>query len=705
MPELIGLDFETYSAVDLKKHGLARYINDPSFKVLIGAVVRGPLAPSGGHSHLRFNFIDDPIGESERLRAAIAGAQIAAHNAAFEQAVLNHLRIDFPSSRFVDSAVVARAAGAGSKLEVAAPQLLSTDKLDAGQKLVRLFCTPGKLQASSDKFDRQIVIDHPTDWDDFTVYCTTDAELSLRIAADYLTKLTPQELAYQAVTIDMNNVGWCVDVKLVKEMQRRYMANQQQALHNFQVRHNAADLNLNSLKQLKEWCAARGIKATSFDKKHVAKLLARLDLKLNSPSLNRGQVQNYSEVYDMLSTKQILGGSSLKKLQVILDTAAPDTWNPGTHRLKDQYVHCGAGQSLRTTGRAVQMQNLKRLGVDVADMDELDDPDCEWDNTQLSDNLRQVFTASDPNGRLIVGDFKSVESRGLAWLADEKWKLGTFKHGDDLYKVLAAKIFGTQYDTVTKEQRQVGKVGELSCGYGAGPDAVVAFAENMGVKLELGEATKLVYDWRDANPQITAMWNQLNNMLHEAVQMGKRVRWELSDGMVLVIGPTPTPQSLLDLNGGVQSITMEVHNDRSSEVILKRYFHGCHVRGRNVCYYRPSDLKSGDLWRRTFIDPKTKQRRNFELYGGKLAGILTQSFCRELFFESLLRVHHWYQQNQASQVKLVGQFHDEIVLDWKPGGVILAETEARLKQMMSDSAIAPSFPLAAEVKSAYRYTK
>ena len=35
MQPYFGLDFETYSDVDLKKHGLDRYVTDPSFRPLI----------------------------------------------------------------------------------------------------------------------------------------------------------------------------------------------------------------------------------------------------------------------------------------------------------------------------------------------------------------------------------------------------------------------------------------------------------------------------------------------------------------------------------------------------------------------------------------------------------------------------------------------------------------------------------------------
>jgi hypothetical protein len=152
----------------------------------------------------------------------------------------------------------------------------------------------------------------------------------------------------------------------------------------------------------------------------------------------------------------------------------------------------------------------------------------------------------------------------------------------------------------------------------------------------------------------------------------------------------------------VQSIEMLVHHPVAG-TLLKRYFHGCYRRGRNVAYHKPSDRKTGDLWKNHYVDPKTKQVRFFELYGGKLAGILTQSLCREIFMRAAVSVAQWCEQ--SNQLQLVGQFHDELVVDWMPGILSSVVAEEDLKVRMSDAAPMKSFPLAAEVHSDYRYIK
>jgi DNA polymerase len=697
MAGLIGLDFETYGSVSLPKHGLARYVADPNFQALIGSVAcedsRGILQKD------TFDFTCNRKVSTTSLREAIGDRLIVAHNAGFEQAVLDWLGLDYPSSRFIDSAVVARAAGAGGGLAAAAPQLLGVDKMASGMDGIKLFSMPGLCQEANEDlaFDPKIVELYPDQWTEFIEYCELDATLSFQLAKHYMVRLTKAETEYMQMTMDMNRAGWTVDIESVEEMHRRYLENQDAALAEFRATCASPDLNLNSLKQMKEWCADRGVKATSFDEKHVAALLGKIEAKLQSAgSLDPDKAAGYAEVMHLLQTKQVLGGSSLKKLQVILDTAADG-------KLMDQYLHCGAGQSLRTTGRSVQMQNLKRL-ADPADMSTLADPASEWDNTTMAQNLRQVFTSSHKAGRLIVGDFSSVESRGLAWAAGEQWKLDGYHLGYDMYKQGAAMQFGVTYEQVTKEQRQFGKVGELSCGYQAGPDAVKDFAEKMGVILSEAEATKIVWDWRDANPAIVAFWDKLDQMLNEVVDTGRMQALSLADGYNLYLEPVTTPKSLHDQVGvTVSSIEMRVHHPVAG-TLLKRYFHGCYRRGRNVAYHKPSDRKTGDLWKNHYVDPKTKQIRFFELYGGKLAGILTQSLCREIFMRAAVVVAQWCEQ--SNQLQLVGQFHDELVVDWVPTAQISpAGAKKTLKILMSDAAPMKSFPLAAEVHSDYRYIK
>jgi DNA polymerase bacteriophage-type len=190
-------------------------------------------------------------------------------------------------------------------------------------------------------------------------------------------------------------------------------------------------------------------------------------------------------------------------------------------------------------------------------------------------------------------------------------------------------------------------------------------------------------------------------MLKRVVAGGGEARMPLADQYMLIFEAQKQPASLDPLIP--HGVTVRVSITNAFNTVMQRYFHGCHERGRNICYFKPSDRKTGDLWKNTFIDPKTKQRRNYDLYGGKLAGILTQSLCREIFFRVLKDVDEWV--DTSAQLTLVGQFHDEIVVDYKPGVVSLDTSKLGLKSIMSDAGMMSSFPLEADIKSDYRYTK
>ena len=695
--KMIGLDFETYAATDLIVNGLDNYVNCPFFRPLVAAVA---YSDAGEIVTKSFDFVDDYAHELMLLKETLNNCIIVAHNAGFEQAVLKRMGIDLPSESFIDSAVLARAAGAAGKLEAAAPQLLGGNKLESGFGLIKLFSIPGEYQARSNSmaFNPRVVEDHLDDWSEFIAYCVQDAVLSFQLGQYLSSSCGVEEHRFNAVTMDMNNTGWFVDIPLVEEMQRQYHANVKQAVEKFRIDCDAPDLNLASFQQLQKWCEDRGVKAKSFEETAVEKLLASLYKRMASkPNMDEDTKRGYQQVIELLLTKQTVGGSSLKKLQTILDRTGSDG------RLRDQYLHVGAGATRRTSGRGVQLQNLKRLNGQGDDVELLFDPAVTWPNDRLAANLRQVFRATDDNGQLIVGDFSSVESRGLAWQAGEQWKLNAYARGEGIYEHQAAKIFNVSYEVVTKQQRQTGKVGELSCGYGAGPEAVQTFAAKMGVEMSPQEATSLVKDWRDANQDIVSYWYRLDAALKEAVN-GVRSTVKIPHGYVQLL-PVSAPQSLRDQVNNQNLVSLQVSMILTTgETALTRVIHGAHFKGRNVGYWKPSERKTGDLWVDRFTNPKTKQVQPYTVYGGKLAGLLTQSLCREIFFTCLLDVHVWIED--LPNVQLIGQFHDEIVLDWAPqlNQPGLGAVMGMLNESMTRTTL-PDFPLAAEIKHDFRYTK
>ena len=688
MLPIYALDYETYCDVSIKDVGLDNYVNHPSFQPLF-AKLHVETAP---HQETKtFYLMEDTPGGPQwyDLGDYLMNQPVAGHNVEFEARVSNKYMQNMDSVQWVDTAVLSRHLGGSSALEKAAVQFRQEKKLETGKALIKKFCMGGL------KTYEQYLSDH--DWAAFEFYCEIDARLSWELAQYH--SLSQTEAMFYKITTAMNRTGWYVDVDEVKRMQRLVDKNKEAALEQFQHEYDPlGELNLNSLKQMKEWCRDRGVRASSFSEDAVVKLLDQIAKR----EVTHGLTDEQKEVQAMLRTKLELGGSSLSKLEVIKRLVSEDG------RLRDQYMHAGAGQSMRTSGRGVQMQNLKRLTnkLNMDDRYEL----AQADNDTLASNIRQLFKAEHPEGQLIVGDFSAVESRGLAYLANEKWKLDDFRDGRDLYKVLAAKKYGVAYEDVDSEMRRFGKVGELSCGYGAGAGAVRNFAAGMGIVLTDSEAQEIVTSWRGANAAIVDFWAALDTALHTAVSSTRRAIVSLAGGLYeLVIQPETLPASLQEMHPGAINLQLSVRHTKHNTVFMQRFFVGCHMVGNNIGYYKPNETIAGKPWKNTFRDPKTGQTKRYTIYGGKLAGILTQSFCRELFFRVLRDVSC---DMVYPNLKLIGQFHDEIVLEWSPietaevqeHAISLEYAVKKLKMLMSDSPV-PNFPLAAEVKYDHRYTK
>ena len=698
-PTVVGLDFETYCELDINEVGLHKYINHPSFRPLTASVV---YRDNGQVTEEVFDFVIYPEAHLPEFATVIismvdSDSILAAHNAGFERAVLE--RMGLPVPIVSDTAVISRGWGGSSKLEFAAKQFLGMNKLESGHHLIKKFCRgpqpPKKEHVQADQ-----------DWAEFRKYNRRDARLSFELHHQYGYLFFRNEVSNEFVTSRMNKTGWHVDMKMVKEMQTRYLVNKDEMVSKFRKDYGVPNFNFNSLKDMKEWCNSRGVKATSFAEDKVNDLVRKVGDKVqqfeDSAANNIPQPYSpqkfvdYCEVLEMLKVKQALGGSSLTKLVKIMELTSED------NKLRHQYMHVGAGQTFRTSGTGVQMQNLKRMHGRT-DVDTLFDSEEHWTNDQMASNIRQVFVADSPESRLIVGDFSSVESRGLAYLADEQWKLDEYRRGKDMYKVLADRQYHVGYDNITKDQRTFGKVGELSCGYGAGAGAVQSFAKGMGVILSDYEATEVVNSWRTLNPKIVKFWGVLDEALHAFVN-GNMVSVPLAGGkFFLEFALRSTPPSLEAQHPGARTLVLIMRAPRG-DTIMSRVIQGLYLRGRDVCYYKAGETIGGQPWKAFYMDPKTKERKFYKIYGGKLAGILTQSFCRELFFESLRKISHVADQ---MGVTVIGQFHDEIVINWNPSlaNQTLSETMARIELAMTSSEMSPDFPLAAEIKYDYRYTK
>lgn len=340
----------------------------------------------------------------------------------------------------------------------------------------------------------------------------------------------------------------------------------------------------------------------------------------------------------------------------------------------------------------------------------------------LSNCIRGSFIAP-PGRKLVVADLSNIEGRVVAWLADEGWKTQAFRDfdtlaldeqgntipdgkggyervGQDLYHVAYGKSFGVDPRKVTKQQRTLGKVLELACGFGGGVGAFFAFATAFNIDLDemadnaigaipmetlkdsegfmhwaekkglpkynLTDKAYIVCNsfkilWRQAHPAVSSYWKELGEAFAAAI---------LSPGEVIVARKL----KLQFVKGWVRI--------RLSD-------------GSYLCYPQAKIEESGDL---SFmgINQFSKKWCRITTNGAKLFENVVQATARNVFVSS-------YAPSEAAGYEIVMRIHDEIVSEVPDSDEFTVEGLSAI--MSTVPPWATGLPLAAAGYSATRYRK
>ena len=330
------------------------------------------------------------------------------------------------------------------------------------------------------------------------------------------------------------------------------------------------------------------------------------------------------ELQKVLTLRQQLAKSSVKKYQAMETAVCADG------RARGMFQFYGANRTGRWAGRIIQMQNLPQNHLDdlaearslirSGDFDAVemlyeDVPDT------LSQLIRTAFVPQDGR-KFIVADFSAIEARVIAWLAGETWRQEVFAEGKDIYCASASQMFGVPVEKhgINGHLRQKGKIAELALGYGGSVGALKAMgALEMGLTEE--ELPPLVDAWRQANPNITKLWWDVDRAAMEAVRFKHTnethgITFSCKSGMLFIMLPS----------------------------------------GRQLAYVKPkigTNKFGGDCITYEGVGG-TKKWERLDSYGPKFVENIVQATARDILC---------YAMNTLRCCSIVMHIHDEVVIE------------------------------------------
>ena len=604
----LSIDIETYSDQNLAKCGVYRYVESPVFEILLfsysidGAPVQ---------------IVDLACGETipADVVAALTDDTVIkwAFNATFERICLSRY-LGYPTGNYLEpdswrcSMIWAATMGLPLSLEgVGAVLGLEKQKLTEGKELIKYFCQPCAPTKTNGQRTRNLPAHAPDKWLAFKKYNIRDVETEMSIQTR-LAKYPVPDSVWDEYHLDqeINDRGVALDMELVRQaiqMDGRSRAELTQAMKELTFLENP-----NSVQQMKEWLSLNGMETDTLGKKAVAEML-----KTASPQLQT-----------VLTLRQQLAKSSVKKYQAMETAVCADG------RARGMFQFYGANRTGRWAGRIIQMQNLPQNHlVDLAEARGLvhngDFDAVEMLYEDVPDTLSQLIrTAFVPQGdrKFIVADFSAIEARVIAWIAGEEWRQKVFAEGKDIYCASASQMFGVPVEKhgVNGHLRQKGKIAELALGYGGSVGALKAMgALEMGLAEE--ELQPLVQAWRDANPNITKLWWDVDRAAMDAV----RYRYE-----------TETHGITFTYKSGMLFITLP--------------------SGRRLAYVKPKigeNQFGGDCITYEGVGG-TKKWERLNSYGPKFVENIVQATARDLLC---------YSMQTLRCCSIVMHIHDEVVIE------------------------------------------
>ncbi|OLB69087.1 MAG: hypothetical protein AUI16_29765 [Alphaproteobacteria bacterium 13_2_20CM_2_64_7] len=653
---MLHRDYETRSRVSLKLVGTHRYAADPSTEILCAAY-------AVDDEPVQLWRPGDPVPPEFIEAAHNPSWTVAAHGDHFETAIEQHVLAPrhgwpiIPLERHRCTMAIALAAGLPARLDKIAAALELTNRKDAGgERLMHQMSKPRRPH--KDEPAGVYWFDDPERLDRLCGYCRQDVEVEREIYGR-VPPLSPAEQVIWELSSVINERGFCVDRAFAEAARRIAQAAGPEIDAELAEITAGAVTGINQIAKLLAWLQQHGCTLQKLDKPAIERQLERAE-ELPAP------VQRVLELR--------LGGAqaAVKKIDALLARAGTDD------RVRGAFRYHGASTG-RWSGEGYQPQNLKRPVVEDLVTATAAVATGDYAHVQklyprplavVGDCSRSMIIAA-PGHQLIGADFGAIESRVLAWVAGEAWKLDAYRRydathdpRDEPYCILACKMLHVPEGSITpdKPERAYGKTGDLACGYMGGANAIEKFAP--GVFSET-EKERIKAEWRAAHPAIKRFWYAVDRAAWTAVR---------ERGRVVRCGPVAFKS-----NGTFLQLKLP--------------------SGRKLSYSQPRIIGDEREQHVLFSDNSLGQFKDCRFGQGAYGGLWTENvvsgIARDLLAEAMLRI-------EAAGYPIVLHVHDELVCE-VPEGFGSLEQFTRL--MTRKPSWALDLPIAAKAWSGPRYCK
>ena len=653
-PHVLHRDYETRGVLVLGKVGAHRYAADRQTAVLCCAY-------AVDNEPVKLWTPVDAVPLEFHEAANNPNWIAVAHNAPFEMAIEQHIlgpRFGWPPlsiERQRCTMAMALALSLPARLENVARALELRHQKDAvGHRLMLMMAKPRKAHKDEDP-DRTHWFEDPDRLGRLYEYCQADVETERELFAR-LRPLSPSEQALWVLDATINQRGFCVDRSLAEAARRIAQAAAPEIDGALAEVTGGAVTAVNQVAKLQAWLQQNGCTVENLQRKTVATLL---------------ETELPPKVQRALELRQDGGQAAVKKISTLLQRAGDDDRVRGAL----QFHKASTG---RWAGEGFQPQNLKRpqegdLEAAIAAVKTSSYKHVRSLYPQalslLGDLGRSLIIAA-PGHTLIGADFSAIESRVLAWVANEQWKLDAYSRfdatqdpRDEPYCVLACRMLHVPDGTFTPEspERKIGKTADLACGYMGGGGAIEKFAPGV---FDENKREQIKNEWRAAHPNIVNFWYAIDRAAWAAVQ---------NRGSIIRCGPV-------------------AFRCAGTFLLLKL------PSGRKVAY---------PLARNTLIDPQhgvvlftdnsagrwRDCRDGRGAYGGVWTENVVQAISRDLLAEAMQRI-------ETAGYLIVLTVHDEIVAEVPEG---FGNTKEFTRIMTRAPSWAPTLPIAAKAWTGPRF--